>query len=297
MRAGILRYSVLAACLLLLAPCRASVTVRDDTGHAVTLASPARRIVSLAPHATELLFAAGAGAYVVGVTEFSDYPPQAKTIPLVGSGVSLDLERIVQMKPDLVVGWNNGHAAAQLDRLQSLGIPVFRSEPYDFDTIASSLERLARLAATEKAGRNAAAQFRERLGQLQERYRQRRRLGVFYQIWRAPLMTLGGTHLVSAALRICGAENVFGNLRQLAPTVAVEAVLKANPEVIVASGGEQDDVLAGWKRFPGLNAVANNNLLLIDGELLNRSGPRVLDGVEMLCQELDRIRMKSGARR
>lgn len=292
MRAGILRCFMLAACLLLSVPCGASVSVRDDTGRTVTLAAPARRIVSLAPHTTEMLFAAGAGSYIVGVTEFSDYPPQARSIPSVGSGVSLDLERILQMKPDLIVGWNNGHAAAQIDRLQSLGIPVFRSEPYDFAAIASSLERLGQLAATGTAGPDAAATFRERLRQLQETYRQRRRLGVFYQIWRAPLMTLGGQHLVSAALRTCGADNVFGELKQLAPTVSIEAVLKANPEVIVASSGEQDDVLAGWKRFPYVKAVANDNLLIIDGELLNRSGPRILDGVEMLCRKLDAVRRK-----
>lgn len=292
MHARVLRFALLAACLLLAAPGRASVTVDDDTGRAVTLASPARRIVSLAPHTTELLFAAGAGAYVVGVTQFSDYPPQAKNIPSVGSGVSLDLERILQMKPDLIVGWNNGQAGMQLDKLQSLGIPVFRSEPYGFKTIASSLERLAQLSATETAGRNAASRFRERLNQLQETYRQRRRLSVFYQIWRAPLMTLGGPHLVTAALDTCGADNVFAELKQLAPTVTVEAVLKANPDAIVASGGEQDDVLAGWRRFARMKAVSGNNLLLIDGELLNRSGPRILDGVETLCRELDRIRNK-----
>ncbi|WP_151634335.1 cobalamin-binding protein [Noviherbaspirillum aerium] len=291
MRAVVLLHFLLTACLLP-ASCLASVSVRDDTGHAVTLAAPARRIVSLAPHTTEMLFAAGAGPYVVGVTEFSDHPAQAKAIPSVGSGVSLDLERILQRKPDLIVGWNNGHAAAQLAKLRSLGIPVFRSEPYEFETIASSLERLALLAATEPTGRKAAAQFRERLEQLKETYRQRRRLNVFYQIWRTPLMTLGGPHLVSAALRVCGAENVFGELRQLAPTVTVEAVLKANPDVIIASGGEQEDVLAGWKRFAGLKAVRDNHLLLIDGELLNRSGPRILDGVDMLCRELDVIRTR-----
>jgi iron complex transport system substrate-binding protein len=117
-------------------------------------------------------------------------------------------------------------------------------------------------------------------------------LNVFYQIWRTPLMTLGGPHMVTAALNTCGADNVFADLKQLAPTVTLEAVLKADPDAIVASGGEQDNVLAGWKRFPRMKAVANNNLLLIDGELLNRSGPRILDGVEMLCRELDLIRKK-----
>ncbi len=270
----------------------AALSVQDDTKHTVTLPAPARRIVSLAPHATELLFAAGAGPYVVGVSEFSDYPPQAKRIPSVGSGVSLDLERILQLKPDLIVGWNNGNAAAQLARLEPLGIPVFKSELYSFQTIASSIERLAHLAGTDAVGRQAADNFRTHLKQLQTTYQAHRPVAVFYQIWRRPLMTLNGSHLVSSALQTCGGVNIFAKLPQLAPTVSVEAVLKADPEAIIASSGEQDDVLAEWRRFPNLKAVARGNLLLVDGSLLNRAGPRILDGVEDLCRKLDTVRSK-----
>jgi iron complex transport system substrate-binding protein len=143
------------------------------------------------------------------------------------------------------------------------------------------------------AGKAAADAFRHRLARLQETYQKRRKVRVFYQIWRTPLMTLNGAHMVSAALRTCGGENVFAGLSQLAPTVSIEAVIKADPEAIIASSGEQDDVLAGWHRFPGLTAVRRSNLLLIDGELLNRSGPRILDGTEALCKQLDAVRRKS----
>jgi iron complex transport system substrate-binding protein len=279
--------------LALLAPLAcAAVSAPDDAGRNITLPAPARRIVSLAPHATEILFAAGAGAALVGVTEFSDYPPPARRIASVGNGQSLDLERILQLKPDLVVGWDTGIAANQLSRLEALGVPVFRSEPRDFAAIASSLERLARLAGTDAAGKAAAAAFRERLQALQAQYRQRRRVRVFYQIWRAPLMTLNGAHLTSAALRLCGGDNVFADLPQLAPTVDQEAVLRADPEAIIASSGEQDDVLAGWKRFGGMKAVVRGNLLVVDGSLLNRAGPRVLTGTEALCRALDAVRAK-----
>jgi len=282
----------LCALSLLVVPALAAVSVQDDAQRIVTLHAPARRIVSLAPHATELLFAAGAGNRIVGVTEFSDYPPQARHIPSVGSGLSLDLERILQSKPDLVVGWNNGAAAVQLARLEALGIPVFRSEPYDFAAIALSLERLAQLAGTEATGQAAARAFRSRLMMLQSTYRQRRKVTVFYQIWRAPLMTLNGAHLVSKALRLCGGENVFAGLPQLAPTVEAEAVLQANPEAIIATLGEQDDVLAIWRRFPGMQAVKRGNLLSFDANLLSRSGPRILDGTEALCKQLDTVRNK-----
>ncbi|GIZ52149.1 cobalamin-binding protein [Noviherbaspirillum aridicola] len=279
--------------LMLLPPASvAAVSATDDTGQTITLPAPARRIVSLAPHATELLFAAGAGNAVVGVTEFSDYPEQARRVPSVGNGQTLDLERIVALKPDLVVGWHTGLASGQLARLEAVGIRVFRSAPSDFAAIAASLEGLGRLAGHEGAGTTAAADFRKRLTILQERYRDRRRVSVFYQIWRSPLMTLNGKHMVSSALRLCGAENVFADLPQLAPTVSEEAVVRADPEAIIASTGEQDHVLAGWKRFSGMRAVRRGNLLTVDGGLLNRAGPRVLDGTEELCRLLDEVRAR-----
>jgi iron complex transport system substrate-binding protein len=270
----------------------ATVSVVDDTGRTVTLRQPARRIVSLAPHTTEMLFAAGAGPYVVGVTEYSDYPPEAKKLPSVGSGVSLDLERILQLQPDLIVGWNNGNAGAQIAKFESLGIPLFKSEPHDFGAIASSLERLAHLAGTDATGAAAASNFRAKWKQLESQYGNRPKLRVFYQIWRKPLMTLNDAATPSSVLRVCGAENIFGGLPQIAPTVSLEAVLKADPDALIASIGENDDPLAEWRHFPKMKAIERGNLLLVDGNLLNRSGPRIMAGAESLCRKLDALRAK-----
>jgi iron complex transport system substrate-binding protein len=283
---------LLCAALLLPLPSPAAVSVIDDANRGVTLTHPARRIVSLAPHATELIYAAGAGSYLVGVSEYSNYPPQAKRLPSVGGVSALDLERVVALKPDLVVVWGSGNSAAQIAKLRALGIPVFESEPRDFAAIASSIERLAQLAGTEAAGRAAAENFRARLEKIKTAYRQRPVVSVFYQIWRSPLMTLNGAHLVSAAIRLCGGENIFARLPQLAPTVGAEAVLKANPEAIIASGGAKDDPFAGWRRFPTLTAVARGNLFSLDGELMNRAAPRVLDGTEALCKLLETARSR-----
>jgi iron complex transport system substrate-binding protein len=270
----------------------AAVSAIDDSKRMVTLPEPARRIVSLAPHATELLYAAGAGPRVVGVSEYSDYPPEAKRLPSVGGVSSPDLERVLALKPDLVVAWSSGNSAAQIAKLRSLGIAVFESEPRDFAAIASSLERLARLGGSDAAAQSAAQRFRSRLDRLQRDYRQRPTVSVFYQIWRAPLMTLNGEHLVSAAIRLCGGENIFGGLPQLAPTVGIESVLQANPEVMIASGGAKDDPFSGWRRFPGLAAVARGNLFIVDGELMNRASPRVLEGTEALCRQLETARAR-----
>lgn len=286
---------LLACCALALLPLTcalAAVSAMDDANRTVTLPQPARRIVSLSPHATEILYAAGAGPYLVGVVQFSDYPPEARRITSVGSGIALDLERIVALKPDLIVSWGSGNSAAQIRKLRELGLPVFESEPHDFSTIATAMERLAALAGTEPVGQAAAKAFRAQLKRISATYQQRPAVTVFYQIWRAPLMTLNDEHPVSIALGLCGAKNIFGKLPQLAPTVSTEAVLQANPDVIIASSGEQDDVLAVWRRFSGLKAVARGNLLLIDGGLMNRSGPRILDATETLCKQLDAARSR-----
>ena len=287
---------LLAACLpallLPLSSAWAALSVTDDAARTVTLPHPAQRIVSLAPHATEMLFAAGAGSRVVGVVDYSDYPPAATRIASVGSGIALDLERILQLKPDLVVAWRSGNSAAQIGKLEQLGIPVFESEPRNFETIATSLERLAHLAGTDPTGEAAAQAFRARLGRLQATYGRRPAVTVFYQIWNAPLMTLNREHPVSQALRVCGGRNIFGGLPQLAPTVGIEAVLKANPDAIIASGRPRADDVSDWRRFPELKAVAHGNLFSIDGGLMNRSGPRILDGVEQLCRDLDVARSR-----
>jgi len=267
------------------------ITVQDDAQHSVVLSHPAHRIVSLAPHATELLFAAGAGAYVIGVSDYSDYPPAAQKIPSMGSSSALDIERIVALKPDLVVAWSSGNSASQIASLRAIGIPVFESEPRQLDSIGSSLLRLSQLAGTEASGAAAAAAFKTRLAQLDTTYRQRPPVRVFYQIWQKPLMTLNDSHMVSSVIALCGGENVFGKLPQLAPTVSTEAVLQANPEVIFAAdGGASSDT--GWRRFPKLAAVASNNLFALTPNWMSRPGPRILDGAAKLCQKLDLARSR-----
>ncbi|MBC7502587.1 MAG: cobalamin-binding protein [Herminiimonas sp.] len=270
----------------------AAVSVKDDAQRTVTLATPAQRIVSLAPHATELLFAAGAGDKVVGVSEYSNFPPQAQKINSVGGATSLDLERVIALKPDLVVIWGSGNSAAQLARLKTLDIPIFDSEPQDFETIASSLERLAHLAGTDAIGRAAAQAFRQRLQVLKATYSQRPPISVFYQIWRAPLMTLNDRHMVSTAIKLCGGVNVFGKLPQLAPTISIEAVLQADPETIITGSSAKAERLDEWRRFTKLTAVRRANLISLDSDTMTRAGPRILDGTDALCRQLDAARAR-----
>ena len=277
--------------LLAAAAARAAVSAIDDEGATVVLEKPATRIVSLAPHATELLYAAGAGDRVVGVLTTSDWPPEARAKPKVGDVHRLDMERIVTLGPDLVVTWPYSSTGEVL-ALRARGVPVFITNPTTIAGIAADIERLGTLAGTEGVARARATAFRAKLERLGEAHNAPRRLRVFYEIWNEPLYTVGGEHLISEAIRICGGENVFASLTLPAPGVSVEAVLAARPDAIIAGteGAVRPAWLDDWKRWTTLPAVAQGHLYTVDANLLHRPGPRFLDGMEGLCAALDAAR-------
>ena len=272
----------------------AAVTVVDDSGATVRLAQPAQRIVSLAPHAAELVFAAGAGKRLVAVAAYSDWPPQVRTLPNIGGYHSLDIERIVALKPDLVIGWASGNSTAQISHLKRLGIPVFLSEPARFEDIATNLERIGLLTDSTDSANRAAQAFRARIEALRNRYAYQAPVKVFYQIWPEPIMILNREHILNEVLKLCGGDNVFGNLSSLVSTITEEAVLKAAPEAILAPSeySIKDNGLARWQRWKTLPAVAQGNLFPVNGDLLNRSGPRIAEGAEAVCQLLEQARAK-----
>ncbi|HAT31613.1 MAG TPA: cobalamin-binding protein [Janthinobacterium sp.] len=272
-----MRAPLLFLLLLAAAGARAAVSVRDDAGNYVTLARPARRVVSMSPHATELLFAAGGGAQVLGAMNFSDYPEAAKRLPLIGSDQQIDIERLLAPRPDLQVVWQSGNTARQLEQLHGLGIPMFYSEPRRLDDVADSLMRLGRLLGSEAVAGAAAADFRRKIAALTATYAARAPVRVFYQVWDKPLYTLNGRHIVSDALRVCGARKVFAALEPTAPSVGVEAVLRENPEMIL--GGDchaaADAGINLWRPYKSLLAVQRGNLAEVDGDALSRPTPRM----------------------
>lgn len=275
----------------------APIEVRDDAGHPVVLTDVATRIISLAPHITELLYAAGAGSKVVGVVAYSDFPPEAQALPKVGSFTNVDMEMVAALRPDLVVAWSSGNRDAHLDKLRALGIPVYLNEPRTLDDIPRSLEVLGTLAGTDVVAQRSADDFRTRLAGLAGTYRDRPRVRMFYQIWNQPLMTVNDAHLISDVIRLCAGENVFGDLDQLAPRISEEAVLAANPEAIVASGmGEsRPEWLNAWQRWSSLDAVQRDNLFFVPPDLLQRHTPRILEGALQLCVHLDTARSRRTA--
>lgn len=273
----------------------AEVSAVDSFGRRVSLPAPAARIASLAPHATEQVFAAGAGARIVAVSEYSDYPPEARRLPRVSNFAAVNLEMVIALQPDLVIAWRVDATAATLARLESLGFTVFYSEPRRLADIPDIIESIGRLTGTSSTAAPVAAAQRRDLARLEQTYRGRRPVPVFYQIAEAPLMTLGGKHFVSDAITLCGGRNVFADLSLMAPIVNVESVLAADPEAIVTARLDPADTAwqGFWRRFPGLRAVQAGNLFAVPVNEMHRHGPRAFGAAALLCERIDEARRKA----
>ncbi|MGI9329747.1 MAG: cobalamin-binding protein [Gammaproteobacteria bacterium] len=252
----------------------------------------ARRIVSLAPHLTEMAYAAGAGSQLVAVVEFSDYPAAARQLPRIGDSFRIDYERLAGLQPDLILAWQSGNPAAVIARLSELGYRVEAFMPRQLDDVAEHLQRIGELAGTTDQAGEAAADFRRRLQLIRERYRDAQPVRVFYQVSAQPLITVSEEHFIGQVMKLCGGRNVFSDSAQLVPVVSLEAVLDREPAVILAGAGtDQDDAgLKHWQRWPELPAVRREQLYAVPADLLSRAGPRLLAGADAVCEALDKAR-------
>ena len=286
-----IRSLLYAGLMLALGAAAAPVTVRDDAGQALTLPVPARRVVAISPHLAELSFAAGGGDRLVGVMRYSDHPPEAARLPVIGDAFAVNLEAVAALKPDLLLVWRSGINPRQQQRLATLGLPVFNNEITTVDGIADTLRRLGQLFGTSPVAEAAAAQTEQRWRALRERYASRPPVRVFYQLWHEPLMTVNRGHLIDQAISACGGINVFAGLPGLTPTVGWEAAVTADPQVVV-TGGEPNEPahLEGWTRFRRVAAVKNQHLVALPGHRLARMTPAFVDGAQALCEAIDRAR-------
>lgn len=292
-----MRWLSLISLLWLSMPALAGISLEDDAGNAVQLVRPARHIVSLAPHVTELLFEAGAAESIVATVEFSDYPPAAQGIPRIGDAWRIDREALAVLQPDLVIAWASGTPPREIEAIRKLGMPLFLSEPRQLPDIGAQIREFGELAGTGELANAAAARYEERLDTLQRTYAGRSVVPVFYQMSLRPLMTVNGDHIISAVLRLCGGRNIFSSLGGLAPAVSREAVLAAAPEAIVyALSAEQDRAAAArfWSRPPQVPASRKGNLIAIPADFIHRPTPRILDGAAHMCEALERVRRVEG---
>lgn len=285
----------------------APIVAVDDAGHELRLERPPTRIVTLAPSLTELVFAAGGGAAVVATDSSSDHPAEARALPRIGDAARIDVERVLALKPDLVVVWRHGNTHRELDQLAAAGVRLFSLEPQRLDDVARAVERLGTVLGTEAVARPAAAAMRETLAALRRRHAGAAPVRVFYQVWASPLMTINRRQIVSEVIELCGGQNVFAGLGPLVPQVAVESVLALDPEAIFTADERGRTALirrdadagafATWRRHPRLAAVQGRWLYTLNGDAISRQGPRIVDGATAVCGALDELRRERVALR
>jgi iron complex transport system substrate-binding protein len=268
-----------------------SITLPQANGESLTLSSPARRIITLAPNLAELVFAAGAGEHLKAVVEYSNFPEQVTQIPRVGDAFRIDLERIIELKPDLVIAWKSGNPQTALQKLQQLGIRVWQIEITRPEEIADAVENISYAAGTQDIGEAVALQLRNRLAGLQKQNADKIPVGFFYQIAPRPLYTINSQHIISRSLAVCGGHNVFSELPILAPQISRESVIIANPQVMIAPETPNDPPgLLVWQDWPQLQAVQNNNMLYLPADEISQATPRLLDSIDLACKLLDEVR-------
>ncbi len=297
-------FAVLFVSLLLLTPqeprAANAIVAKDDAGNTVRLNTAAKRVISLAPHVTELMFAAGAGDKLVGVVEYSDYPSDAVSVARIGDATNIDFERIVELQPDLIIGWQTGNPSRLIEKLKSLSFQVYLSEPTDFENVASTIENIGQMTGDVDTARPVASDLRRDVQALAAKYDGATTVSVFHPIWSDPLMTLGRKHIFSKVLQLCGGQNIFDQLDTVSAEIDIEAVLNADPDIILGGDRKVTDAARNklkkqWRSWPTLTAVKNDHVFLMQSDLIHRPTPRLLDGATELCEILEQVRNQAGA--
>ena len=270
-----------------------AIEVVDEDGNLIRLEKPAERIISLAPSVTELLFAIGAESQVVGVIEYSDFPPEAKTLQVVGRFDLLDIEKILELEPDLIIGWKSGNPRTSIEQLKRLGLSVYLVELNDLPSISTQMESLSKLAGTTIEAKEAINHFNQTYKSLVTQYSNRESVRTFYQVWESPIITTGGKELMNDIIELCSGENIFKAIDQIAPKVSLEAVIIANPEVIIGSGAglTRPEWLNDWEIWPSLKAVSEEHVYFIPPDLVQRQTPRTLIGAKQMCEHIAKARV------
>ncbi len=270
------------------------ITLTDFAGNTVTLEQPAKRIVALAPHIVENLYTIGAGDKIVGVVTHSDFPEEAAELPIVGGYEQTNFERIVQLKPDLIVAWESGNTLSSIAKLRELGFKVLIDQPNGLDDVAKSLTMLAKATGHNEQGNKAASDFLSKVNKARNDNANKRDVPIFYQVWNEPLISINGNHIISDAIRACGGVNILADEPAVAPRVNVESIIKLDPEAIIASGmGEaRPEWLDTWRQWPNLTSVKRDNLFYVNPDHLQRHTVRLLLAIDTVCSQLDQVRAK-----
>ena len=251
-----------------------------------------KKVVSLAPHITELLYSAGAGEHIVGVVEFSNFPEAAKSKPIIGNYHGINIEKLLQLNPDIIIAWDGGSRLQDIEKLKRLGFNVIFSNPRSLNDISAEITKFATLLGTQKVAMPTIQRIDKTLLNLQMTYANKDKIGVFYQIWQRPLMTINKKQFISQAIELCGARNVFSDLPLLAAEVNIESVLQRNPQIILLGGEKatQETWRKDWQKIKQIEAVNNNHIYKINADLYQRPTERFVMQLEKLCQTIDLAR-------
>jgi iron complex transport system substrate-binding protein len=271
-----------------------SVQVIDFTGSTIKLDKPAKRIVALAPHVVENVYTAGAGSQLVGVVSYSDFPEAATSLPIVGGYAQTNLEKILQLQPDLVIAWESGNSDSSVDRIQQLGFPVYIDQPDLLDDVAKSIRDIGILAGTSAIAEPAAQAYLNSIDEVRNKDLAQQPVSTFYQVWNSPLRTINGGHIISNAIELCGGVNIYTDEATVAPIINIESILERDPEVILASGmsDARPDWLDDWRAWPSLSAVKSDNLFFVDPDHIQRHTVRIIKGINTICEQLQQARAK-----
>ena len=250
------------------------------------------RLVTLAPNLTELVYAAGAGDALVGVSAYSDYPPAALELPIIGDAFVVDQEQLAVLQPDLLLVWQSGTPAHVVDELRSVGYNVEAIRTRSLGDVASALRRVGELTGYDDSARRVATSFEENLQTIREKFAGLDDVRVFYQVSRRPLFTVNGEHYVSELIDLCGGSNVFADLNDLAPTIDVEAVVERDPELMLASSDAGEDAFAEWQRWPHIAANRYQNHFLMPADSIGRATPRLAAAGEVVCGAMQEARKR-----
>lgn len=266
-------------------------SVRDDHGQDIRRSHFSHRIISLSPSITELVYAAGAGDKLVGADLYSNYPDAVKSVPRIGDASNLDLERIVALKPDLVIAWRSGSGAMDIRRLERLGLNVAATEASSLEDVPRLLRMIGKWAGTSTQAESAAQVYENELRYIRDSYAGREKIRVVQLIWRQPLMTVNGNHIISDIISICGGVNLFASAPTLTAVIGMENLLEAHPQAIVSSVSSQvDEREIRLESWIGGSAMEGSDVIFIHSDLIHRQTPRILQAVRKVCEGLEKIR-------
>ena len=267
------------------------VVACSETQETPSAPATALRVVSLAPNLTELVYTVGAGEQLVAVSAWSDYPREVLQLPVIGDAFTVDQEQLALAKPDLLLVWESGTPAHVVDELRSIGYNVATIRTRDLDDVAKALLQIGTLTGHSSQAEAAAATYRDNLQALRERYQSLAPIRVFYQVAARPLYTINNEHYISELISVCGGDNIFEDLSELAPTVDVEAVVDRDPEVMLASTDAGDDAFVEWQRWPNIAANRFGNHFLLPADEIGRATTRVIVAGNDMCLALQQARV------